>query len=147
MGGRVFGFGISPNGDHLYVPDFDENALAVVDPLKNRTVQRVLVGVEPFDAIVSPSTGDVFVANHREGTVSVIDPRSFVVTRTIGIAGRPIAIAAGADGRVYVATFENAIMSVASSTYAITPPIPIGQGPVAIVAGPRPAAGCFRTVS
>jgi YVTN family beta-propeller protein len=143
MGGRVFKFAIAPDGSRLYLPDFDANAVAVVDASELRILRRVAVGVQPFDATVSRA-GDVFVANYRDDTVSVIDTKSLEVTRTIGINGRPMAIAAGPDGRVYVATLQGAIVGVAPNSVVPESPISVGWGPTAIIAGRRSATGCFH---
>jgi YVTN family beta-propeller protein len=56
-----------------------------VDPRSGRVLAKVPVGDASYEAI--PVLGSVWVSNRNSGTVSVVDPRTNRVTRTIELPG------------------------------------------------------------
>jgi len=72
-----------------------------VDPAADRVAATIPVGSGP-DALAADG-GSVSVANEYSSTVSRIDARTGLVTRTSAVGGGPTAVAS-ADGRVWVGT-------------------------------------------
>jgi uncharacterized repeat protein (TIGR02543 family) len=90
------GIALSPDGRLLYVAN---DGLATFDPvtskmlndvtiitLSNGSRAHVTVGTSPVGVATDP-TGRTYVANRDGGTVSVLDPTTNAVVKTIGLAG------------------------------------------------------------
>jgi YVTN family beta-propeller protein len=142
MKGRAYGLVVSSDGSRLFVPDFDTRSLSILDTASGQIVRDVPAGPQPFDAAMSPVSGEILVPNQRDGTISVIDGTSLDVTQTVSIGARIGGIAFGPDGRAYVAT-SNGIASLVPPHYARGVAIPLSVGPGAIAIGSRHANGCF----
>ncbi len=71
---------------HLFVANAGANSITVIAPGQNVVLGTVAVGQEPHQIIAVPSTGNIYVGNFGENTVSVVDPREMKeVTRiTVG---------------------------------------------------------------
>lgn len=97
---------ISPDETILYVADAGENELVVVDatkgPSKFEEIKRIPVGTDPRDVAVTPDGKKVYVTNHFDGTVSVIDTSTYTVTKTIPVDHLPWGVDVSSDGEVIV---------------------------------------------
>ncbi|WP_162272783.1 YncE family protein [Nocardia lijiangensis] len=71
VGPRPFGVTVGPQG-HIWVTH-DGGAVTVVDALTNTVEATVEVGSRPTGIAVDPRTGQAYVANSGEGTVTVIE--------------------------------------------------------------------------
>ncbi len=56
------------------------------------------VGTEPRGCALTPSGSLLYVANHTEGTVSIIDTRTRKLAGTVPVGGNPTAIAVTNNG-------------------------------------------------
>jgi YVTN family beta-propeller protein len=64
---------------------------------------------------VSPLSGDVYVTNIKNGTVSVISGRTGTVTATIPVGNGPVGVAVNPlTGAVYIASIGDSTVSVIS---------------------------------
>ena len=62
---------------------------------------------------VSPRTGDIYVANSSDRTVSVINGRTGTVTSTISVGFDPVGVAVSPrTGKTYVTNYEDGTVSV-----------------------------------
>ena len=82
------GVGISPAGDLLYVSNFSNDSLSVVDtdplsPTFHTEIARIPVGAGPRAVSVQPDNEDVFVANFLGDSVSIVDQQTLTVRKTI----------------------------------------------------------------
>ena len=69
----------------------------------------------PISVAVNPLTGDVYVANFNDRTVSVISGRTSTVTATIPVGTSPYGVAVSLlTGDVYVTNFSDGTVSVIS---------------------------------
>jgi YVTN family beta-propeller protein len=73
VGSHPAGVALDSSGDHLFVTHAQSRRVSVIDTGQDREIARVPVGSFPFGLEVGPD-GKVFVANARDGTISVIDP-------------------------------------------------------------------------
>ncbi|RKP44814.1 hypothetical protein D7Z26_26475 [Cohnella endophytica] len=97
-----------------YIASMSSNKVDVVD-LTNNTVEKgkITVGSQPVSAAVNPNGKQVLVSNTGSGTVSVIDPATDTVVKTITVGGGPQGIAFNADGsKAYVANKSGNSISV-----------------------------------
>jgi len=94
-------------------PDSDSVTLIEVAGDKNRKVTEVPVGDEPRCVAITPDDKKVYVTNAVSGTVSVIDARSYNVTKTIPVGTEPTGCALTFDGaKLYVANLGSGSVSV-----------------------------------
>ena len=96
-------------------------------------VATVAVGASPEGVAVSPDGSQVYVANHVDSTVSVIDAVSTTVVATVPVGTNPEGLSVTLDGsQVYVAnTGDNTVSVIDAGTNSVTTTVPVGSGPVA----------------
>ena len=93
-------------------------------------IQTITVGELPSGMARDALTGDLYVANSGDGTVSVIDPEAFLVVDTIDVGGTPRNVAADPDGgMVYVTDFAgDRVIMIDTDTNAVVDTIDVGDG-------------------
>lgn len=100
----------------------------------------VATGSDARGVAVAPD-GQVWVANYGSNTVSVVNPTTPAVARTISIGSgaSPIDVAVGSDGTAYVANFGSSTVSViapGATTVTRTVSLSTDAHPNAIAVGP-----------
>ena len=117
----------------VYVTNFGDNTVSVIDTDSNLVVATVAVGASPEGVAVSPDGSHVYVANHVDSTVSVIDAVSTTVVATVPVGTNPEGLSVTLDGsQVYVAnTGDNTVSVIDAGTNSVTTTVPVGSGPVA----------------
>ena len=94
-------------------PDNDSVTLIEVADDRNHKLTEVPVGDEPRCVAITPDDKKVYVTNAVSGTVSVIDARSYNVTKTIPVGTEPTGCALTLDGaKLYVANLGSDSVSV-----------------------------------
>jgi YVTN family beta-propeller protein len=96
-----------PDG-RLLVANAGDDTVTVYDQPANTLAATVPVGKTPRGLAVSPDGRKAWVANHGDGTLSVIDLRSLKVIKTIrqGQLEKPRSLALTPDGRRLLVTSE-----------------------------------------
>lgn len=93
----------SPDGREIWTALLrDEGAVLVLDAETLETKQTVAVGKVPAKVTFSPDGRYAFVANGTSDTVSIIDPNTRAVVKTIPVDREPVGAWPGADGLMYV---------------------------------------------
>ena len=82
------GLAISPDMEFLYVTNFSNDSLSVVSsdpssPNFHREIARVSAGIGPRAVAVQGEHEDIFVCNFLGDTVSIIDPATLTVRKTL----------------------------------------------------------------
>jgi YVTN family beta-propeller protein len=144
-GVRPYDVVIARNGRVLFVSDWADRTVLVIDPADLRTISRIAVGEHPNQLVIHPRDDRVFVACASSDCVSVIDGRRGVVTETIHTAlfprapegSTPDALALSPDGQMlFVANADNncvAVIDVATpSRSQVKGFIPTGWYPTSI---------------
>ncbi len=100
---------VSPDGTKVYVANFWDASLSVIDTSTRAVTTINDVGGKPFSVAVSPDSKYVYVASQDRdiyydvGTLSIIDAATNTVTKTLDVGREPGAVATSPDGtRVYV---------------------------------------------
>jgi YVTN family beta-propeller protein len=115
-GARPYDVAVARNGEQLFVSDWAERVVLVIEPRELRTVSRIAVGEHPNQITVHPKDDRIFVACASSDCVSVIDTRRGIVSETIHTAlfprapegSTPDALAVAPDGKtLFVANADN----------------------------------------
>ncbi|WP_341348088.1 YncE family protein [Paenibacillus sp. FSL H3-0469] len=103
-----------PSGDpYIYVTyelNYQFGYVAVIDPIEDRIIKRIPVGMNPGPMCMDPAEKKLYVVNTRGDSVTIIDTGNFNILKTISVGYlgstnvNPIAIFAAPYGnKVYVA--------------------------------------------
>jgi YVTN family beta-propeller protein len=120
-GTRPYDVVLAPNGTQLYVSDWAQRSILVLEPTTFRTVARIGVGEHPNQIAVHPRDGRLFVACASSNCVSVVDPQRGTLTETVMTSlfprapegSTPDAVAVAPDGKtLYVANADNNCVAV-----------------------------------
>jgi len=85
----------------LLVGIMGANHVAVVDPADGHVERVIPTGRGAHVLFVPPDQKVIYVTNRVDGTISVLDPKSLNVLRTLKIAGGPDDIDFAPDGRLW----------------------------------------------
>ena len=98
-----------------YIPGYGSNKMDVLN-LKNHTIEigKITVGNGPVSAAISPAGDMILVSNYTADSVSVIDPSTDTVTRTLSSGfSNPMGIAFNSDGsKAYVTSNNSTTLTV-----------------------------------
>jgi YVTN family beta-propeller protein len=62
----------NPPTNKIYVANYDDNTVSVIDGKTNRVINIVNVGKNPYSVAVNPNTNTVYITNKNYDTVSII---------------------------------------------------------------------------
>src|SRR5207244_11656162 len=79
------GVAVTPDGKSVYVTDYTNNAVSVIDTASNSVADLVPVGSEPEGVAVTPDGKSVYVVNTGDNTVSVSNPSTNLVVATVPV--------------------------------------------------------------
>jgi YVTN family beta-propeller protein len=128
-----------PNG-HVLVTSGTEGKARIFDAVSGADVAEAVVGQNPDAAIWDARISAALVMNARSGTVSVVDPASGAVIRTIALAPGLELPALDEHGLLYINNEDaNLIYVVDPATGAVREPIalPGCEGPTGLGYDPR----------
>ncbi|UCF37706.1 MAG: hypothetical protein JSU96_02230, partial [Acidobacteriota bacterium] len=101
-------FAASPDGSQLYVTAQDADALLVVDLERRELLDRIEVGRQPREVLLSRDGSIAYVSNEWSDSISVIDLKSRSVTGRIATPNMPTGMALSPDERtLYVANWQD----------------------------------------
>jgi YVTN family beta-propeller protein len=112
----------NPATGKVYAVDTSHGAVQIYNDVLQQT-DRVKVGAEPVSIAVNETNGTVYVANARDGTVTVLDGSSNAVVATVPVGSHPYSIAVNATtGKVYVThTFGDELSILDGASNTVTP--------------------------
>lgn len=91
---------ISPDDKYAYVSNAVSGTVSVLSlqGSSSKLMYTIPVGSEPRGLATTPNGSYIYVANHSSKSISEIDTSRWKVTRTITVAGNPMAVAITNDG-------------------------------------------------
>jgi YVTN family beta-propeller protein len=114
-----------------WVVNIDNDSVSVFDTATNAKVAEIAVGNQPRTVAVAPN-GAVWVTNKGSSTLSVIDPGTLTVTRTVTLprGAQPFGVVVGVDGNALV-TLEAAgrVVKIDGTGASIEPLATLDVGP------------------
>jgi YVTN family beta-propeller protein len=147
VGVSPYELALSKDGRRLFVSNWGDKSVSVVDAQSLKVIKTIPVGFNPNDMVVSDD-GRLFVACSNENTVYVIDTRSLEVLETVSTAlypkapegSTPNSLALDAKRKLlFVANADNndvAVIDVAERAHAsVEGFIPAGWYPSAVTLG------------
>jgi YVTN family beta-propeller protein len=125
----------SPDGKEIWTAQIDNpGAVLVLDPTTLEVRSSVVVGVSPSEVTFSADGQRGFVANTGSANVSVVDPVTKQVIRTIAVGNDPVGAWQGPNGIAYVDNESDGTLSaidVVSLEVVRTYPLKFTPGMVA----------------
>jgi YVTN family beta-propeller protein len=124
--------GIASGLGATWVTDTAAGQLVRVDSAR-QVVDRITVGRGPAGVVVG--SGEVWLADEFDNTVSEVNPQTGTVVATIPVGGGPTAIAYG-YGSVWVANVTDSTLSkIDPRRSVVTATVPLGSQPAGVTAG------------
>jgi YVTN family beta-propeller protein len=99
---------VNSQANQLYVANYGDNSVSVIDGTTGRKTATVPVGRHPKAIAFDENRNLVYVANTRDGTVTVIDAANNIVVATLPAGKNPYALAVvPGSSHLYVANETN----------------------------------------
>ncbi|QWP76111.1 gluconolaconase [Lysobacter sp. K5869] len=90
---------VAADGKSAFVTKVDRGTVSRIDLTSNRKLEEVEAGKGAEGVAVRPGSGEVWVSNREAGTVTVHQPKTLAILRTLPSPGFPIRVAFTPDGR------------------------------------------------
>ena len=139
MGGmHLWGMAVDEAAGKLYVTRAGNAELAIVDEASG-SVNNIATGAIPCAVAVNPATNLIYVVNHEDNTVTVIDGISGKALAMVKVGEKPQGIAIDAKAnRIYVANVHGDSVSVINGAQnAVIETLRTGRNPYALVVNDR----------
>jgi YVTN family beta-propeller protein len=139
VGDRPVGGCYNPTNNRLYICNFNDGTVSVVDPINKVVVATITVGGNPVHAAFNPAFNTMVVTNYGSSALNVIECSTNTVFTSVGIAstelGRILYIPT--DGRFYILARNGGNVKLLVYTAAKTPvsALSITVGPDATIYG------------
>lgn len=144
VGAGPFDVAADPARDLLYVTNYYDGTLSVVDRGARTVSATVQVGNFPTGVEVSPDGSRIYVANLGTGSLSILDADNIAGDQAVvdvGTDSQPWGLAAAPDGSYIAISHSNGLGGPAlgwvslldTATLTDGPAIPVGQTPTGIV--------------
>jgi len=74
-GNTAMSLGVDPFAHRVYVANYDDNTVSVINASSDKEITRIPVGTDPTAVDVDPSTNTIYVADSVDNGVSIIDAK------------------------------------------------------------------------
>jgi YVTN family beta-propeller protein len=113
MGGmHLWGMAVDEAAGKLYVPRAGNAQLAIVDE-DSGDVVNIATGATPCAVAINPATKRIYVVNHDDSTVTVVDGPQGKAVATVKVGEKPQGVAVDANSnRIYVANVHGDSVSM-----------------------------------
>jgi len=128
--------GFTADGQLAFVSLSEENRVAVIDPALRKVIRKVSVGTVPIQMYATPDSRTLVVANQgtrsKPGkTVSVIDLKTFKITKTIETGPGAHGVVVDREGKYAYVTniYSNSVSVLDMKDLKVVATVPVGKGP------------------
>ena len=123
-----------PGKGEVFVANFFDNTVSVIDDATNTVVATIPVGSGPIGVTYDSGKGEIFVTDFFDNTVSVIDDVSNTAVATIPVGAHPRGIAYDSGkGEIFVSNSADDTVSVIDdATNTVVATIPVASSPLGI---------------
>ena len=134
-GKRPEGSVLSKDGTRLYVACRDEDAISILDTVKNAPAGEIRTGRGPARIALTPMTGQLVYALGAASRVEIVDPASRKVVGQIALERKPVSLSLSRDGRLAFAAAKGTVyvISVAERRVVREIRLPADSEPDAVV--------------
>jgi RHS repeat-associated protein len=110
------------DGSLLYVANFFDDTVSIVNTSTNTVSTTVAVGDYPLDLLLTADDGTLYVLNRNDDSISVIDTSTQTVTDTITVGDQPIAMIMTSDeSTIFVANNnDDTISAIDTASSAVS---------------------------
>lgn len=117
---------------HIWVTDSNQNTVKVVNGARDNLLANISVGSYPRGIAFDANSGDLYVANYVSNTISIINPTTYAVIKTLNLNSgwNPTGVVAANGYNVYVSDDgTNEVTLISGSTNSFVTNITVGNGP------------------
>lgn len=136
VGDRPNGIAVNSNTNRVYVTNYGDGMVNILDGETKTIIARVKVGGNLAGVAVNPITNRIYVGSSNDNTVNVLDGNTNAVIATVKMEARPYRIAVNpTTNRIYVTTFDDKSLRVIdgdTNTIITTVGAGASQGGVAV---------------
>jgi YVTN family beta-propeller protein len=139
VGGDPTGISINPNTNLVYVANYLDDVVSVIDCKSNKVIENITVGTSPLGIAVNPITNTIYVANADSDNVSVIDGATNAVEKNVDVGDYPQSVDVNPNtNMIYVANYDSStISSLDGKTNTVRDEITLGAPPYDIAVNPN----------
>jgi len=139
-----WGVAVHPDGSRVYVANYRDNTVSVIDTVTNTLTATVPVAYNrgALGVALNPGGTRLYVTNSLSNTVSVIDTATDTVMATVPVGSGPLFVAVHPAGtRVYVTNYLDNTMSVINpTTNTVMTTVTVGRTPRGVAVHPAGTA-------
>ncbi|MDX1995112.1 MAG: cytochrome c peroxidase [bacterium] len=123
---------LSEDGRVLLIANAFNDSLSIAGPLQSEVLAEIAVGADPRSVAFSADETQAFVTNRGDGTISVVDLATQIVTTSYPVGVLPYGLVVDEAGSIFVSVQgENEVIQLDPLSGAIltripTPPLPTG---------------------
>jgi YVTN family beta-propeller protein len=121
--------GVLWNNGELLVGLMGQGEIAAVDPGDGHVLRLVPTGRGAHVLFVSPDRSVIYATNRVDGTISVLDPKTLAVVRTLHVPGGPDDIDFAPDGKLWATLRWRQAVAVIDPVSGSVETIPVGRSP------------------
>lgn len=131
VGKAPHGLAVNKSNTKLYVTNFNDGSVGVIDLTSGEMVDTIKVEKGPVNIVLSQDNAIAYVSNELSDTISIIDTAQKTVIDTVFIGDRPHGLTLSPDGsRLYVCNLNSNDVSILNTTnYEIIDRIAVGNSP------------------
>ena len=121
--------GVLWHDNELLVGLMGQGDIAVVDPANGHVLRLVPTGRGAHVMFVPHDRSVIYATNRVDGTISVLDPKTLAVTRTLHVPGGPDDIDFAPDGKLWATLRWRQAVAVIDPVSGSVETIPVGRSP------------------
>ncbi len=121
--------GVLWHDNELLVGLMGQGDVAVVDPANGHVLRLVPTGRGAHVMFVPHDRSVIYATNRVDGTISVLDPKTLAVTRTLHVPGGPDDIDFAPDGKLWATLRWRQAVAVIDPVSGSVETIPVGRSP------------------